>query len=406
MWVMNVFVIIVISMAAILIMLRMRKPVGLAMLSGGLLVWIFSGAQFPALTKSIYQVFTMNRTYELVFALYFVMCLEIQLRMSGSLKGMLEALQHWFNSDRITIALMPGVLGLLPSLGGAIFSAPMVQSLGNGLKLNDEQKSVINFWFRHITEYFSPINSGMLIASAILSIPLGKIILNTYMAGVISLVVGWFICIPKDGDAKPAASGQPVNNWEDIKAVFMTLSPVLFNFIFIVFLGGSAAVSMGIVTLGMFIMLALDKKKVPFWGTLRAALDYKLILNVTCILLFIQVLENTQTLHKIVEVLANSSMSIPVVIGIVSVLIGALTGMSQGHAAMVMPLVASLAPQDVKLAALAFVCGVAGQMVTPTHLCLIVTIDYFKADFFKTLNPVFLMQFLTTAIYIAYWLIF
>ena len=403
---MNVFVIIAISMASILIILRMRRPVGLAMLVGGLLVWLLSGAQLPALTQSVYQVFTLKRTYELIFALYFVMCLEIQLRLSGSLKGMLEALQHWFNNDRITIALMPGVLGLLPSLGGAIFSAPMVQSLGNGLKINDEQKSVINFWFRHVTEYFSPLNSGMLIASAILSIPLGKIILNTYIAGVISLLVGWFICVPKGGNAQPVKSDQPVNNWEDIKAVFMTLSPVFFNFIFIVFLGGSAAVSMGIVTLGMFGLLALDKKKVPFWGTLRAAFDYKLILNVTCIILFIQVLENTQTLNKIVQVLASSSLSIPVVIGIVSVLIGALTGMSQGHSAMVMPLVASLAPQDVKLASLAFVCGVAGQMVTPTHLCLIVTIDYFKADFFKTLHPVFLMQFMTTAIYIGYWMVF
>lgn len=402
---MNVFVIIIIAMAAILLALRMRKPVGMAMMAGAMLVWVLSGAQLDVLNKSVYQVFTMNRTYELIFALYFVMCLEIQLRLSGSLKGMLQALQHWFNSDRVTIVLMPLVLGLLPSLGGAIFSAPMVQSLGNGLKINDEQKSVINFWFRHVTEYFSPINSGMLIASAVLAIPLGQIILNTYIAGVISLIVGWFICVPKGDGKKLVHSAQVVNTLEDVKAVFLTLSPVLFNFIFIVFLGGSAAVSMGIVTLGMFVLLALDGKKVPFWGTLQAAFDVKLILNVTCIILFIQVLDNTQTLHKIVQLLANSSLSIPVVIGVVSVLIGALTGMSQGHAAMVMPLVASLAPQDVRLAALAFVCGVAGQMVTPTHLCLIVTIDYFKADFFKTLNPVLIMQLITTSIYIVYWAI-
>lgn len=402
---MNVFVIIIIAMAAILLALRMRKPVGMAMMAGAMLVWVLSGAQLDVLNKSVYQVFTMNRTYELIFALYFVMCLEIQLRLSGSLKGMLQALQHWFNSDRVTIVLMPLVLGLLPSLGGAIFSAPMVQSLGNGLKINDEQKSVINFWFRHVTEYFSPINSGMLIASAVLAIPLGQIILNTYIAGVISLIVGWFICVPKGDGKKLVHSAQDVNTLEDVKAVFLTLSPVLFNFIFIVFLGGSAAVSMGIVTLGMFVLLALDGKKVSFWGTLQAAFDVKLILNVTCIILFIQILDNTQTLHKIVQLLANSSLSIPVVIGVVSVLIGALTGMSQGHAAMVMPLVASLAPQDVRLAALAFVCGVAGQMVTPTHLCLIVTIDYFKADFFKTLNPVLIMQLITTSIYIVYWAI-
>lgn len=403
---MNVFIVIVIAMAAILIALRLRKPVGVAMLSGGLLVWILSGAHIDVLTKSVYQVLTMNRTYELIFALYFVMCLEIQLRLSGSLKGMLLALQHWFKSDRVTIALMPAVLGLLPSLGGAIFSAPMVNSLGSNLKINEEQKSVINFWFRHIPEYFSPINSGMLIACAILSIPLGKLILNTYIAGIFALIVGWFVCVPKVEGRIIEHDADTINKWADIKAVFLTLAPVLFNFVFIVFLGGSAAVSMGIVTLGMFGLLALDKKKVPFFKTFKEAFDSRLILNVTCIILFIQILENTQTLHKIVEALANSSLSIPVVIAVVSVLIGVLTGMSQGHSAMVMPLVATLAPQDVKLASLAFVCGVSGQMITPTHMCLVVTIDYFKSDFFKTLSPVLLMQSLTTLLYVAYWAIF
>lgn len=31
-------------------------------------------------------------------------------------------------------------------------------------------------------------------------------------------------------------------------------------------------------------------------------------------------------------------------------------------------------------------------MITPTHVCLIVSLDYFKADFFKTLIPVIVAE--------------
>lgn len=57
-----------------------------------------------------------------------------------------------------------------------------------------------------------------------------------------------------------------------------------------------------------------------------------------------------------------------------------------------MPIVAAIAPGNLDLVAIAMVFGVAGQMVTPTHLCLTITVDYFKSDFFKTLKPVLYAQ--------------
>jgi hypothetical protein len=52
------------------------------------------------------------------------------------------------------------------------------------------------------------------------------------------------------------------------------------------------------------------------------------------------------------------------------------------------------------------VFGIAGQMITPTHVCLTVTLDYFKADFFKTLRPVVVMEILLLAIFTAKTLFF
>ena len=392
-------------MFLILFVLRKRQPIGLAMLAGGLSVWLLTGGQVEILTKSLSTVATMPRTYELIFALYFVMCLELQLRLSGTLDGLMSALQHWFKCERLTLVLMPAFLGLLPSLGGARFSAPMVENVGNKIALDAQGKTVINFWFRHVVEYINPINPGLILASAISMIPLSKLIGSMYWVSLTAIVVGWLCCIPRQKSV-PTVQAEvltPQENKQDVKEVSLALAPVVLNFVLIVFFYVNPAIAMGLITLGMFFVLRFVGRPVNVFQVLTEAFDKKLILNVMSIIFFIQILTYTKTLEEVVRVLSNSPLPIAMVVGIISLLIGVLTGISQGHVAMVMPLVAAIAPQDIKLASLALVLGVAGQMITPTHLCFIVTLDYFKADFFKALRPVFVMQTLVVTIFLLGW---
>ena len=76
--------------------------------------------------------------------------------------------------------------------------------------------------------------------------------------------------------------------------------------------------------------------------------------------------------------------------------------MSQGHVAIVMPIVAAMGTGDLNLAGVAMAFGVAGQMLTPTHVCLIVTVDYFKADLLKTLKPILIGEIILLTIFSAY----
>ena len=40
-------------------------------------------------------------------------------------------------------------------------------------------------------------------------------------------------------------------------------------------------------------------------------------------------------------------------------------------------------------------------MITPTHLCFTITVDYFKSDFFKTLKLVLLAQIPLSGLFIV-----
>ena len=146
---MNIFLILFLAILAIAVLLRFRVMIGLAILAAGAVMWILNDRSLATLWSSAVETATLPRTYDLIFALYFVMCLEVQLRKSGTLKGMVEALNRLFSSSRITLAVMPAFLVLMPSLGGARFSAPIVQAASEGMNISPARKASINYYFRH-----------------------------------------------------------------------------------------------------------------------------------------------------------------------------------------------------------------------------------------------------------------
>ena len=400
---MNIFALLIIAMAIIILMLRRHIPIGPCMLTGGLFIWLMKTPELHYLTQAFTETLSLPRTYDIIFALYFVMCLEIELRTSGALAGMVHALQRIFSSNRVTLAVMPAFLGLLPSLGGARFSAPIVEEASKGLGLTSDHQSAINFWFRHIFEFSSPIIPGMIMACNIAGVAYSEFITHLCWLTVLMFSVGWFVLIrPIKADSiKENAGSQAADEqgWQDL---WLSLSPVVLTFVLVVFFNMNASVGMGVVTAGLFIVLHFTKREVSLKEVVVGAIDMKMFFNVLCILYFIQILTVTQVLQEIVTAFQSSPLPVPVIIACVSFIIGVLTGMSQGHVAIIMPIIAAMQTGSLNLAGVAMAFGVAGQMLTPTHMCLVVTVDYFKANFFKTLKPVLIGEVMLLTIFSVY----
>lgn len=404
---MNVFAVIAIAMVLVIVALRKKVTIGPAILAGGLFIWALTKPEPGLLLDAAKQTLTMPRTYDLLFALYFVVCLEIELRKSGCLKGMVSYLNHLIHSTKVTLAVMPAFLGLLPSVGGARFSAPIVENASKGMTISPEQKSIVNLWFRHIFEYSSPIVPGMILACSIVGIGVGELIVHLAWVTILMFVLGWILFVRPMKFTDLRAVNKEQKEAIDLAHCrtdfWLSILPVVAVFCLMVFGGVGAAVSMGAIAVLMVPLLMFMNRGVPVMDIFAGALEWKLIRDVTCILLFIQVLDVTGVLSQIVTSFRTAPLPTPVIIAGLSFLIGFLTGMSQGHVAIVMPIVAMLAPAgSLDLAGVALVFGVGGQMVTPTHVCLIVTLDYFKSDFFKTLNPIIVAEVILLAIFSLY----
>ena len=375
----SVFLVVIAAMILIVVLLRFKVLIGPAILSGGLLIWLFESRSFEKLWIAFTETLTMQRTWDLLLCLYFVMCLEVELRKSGSLHGMVVTLRNIFSSNKVTLAFMPAFLGLLPSLGGARFSAPIVQEASEGIAVDDEQKSAINLWFRHIFEFSNPLMPGVILACGIANVSIGDLIDQVGWVTILCFVLGWiFLIIPlKITDLEKATNTQH-DRTIDWKSLVLAFGPIVTSFLLIVAFNVQAALAMGLVVVAFIPLYFWFKRPISVKSVFTESLDKKLFFNVVCILYFIQLLTVIGTLDEIVSVFNNSSLPQAVIIACLSFIFGVMTGMGQGYIAIVMPIVALMAPGNIVLVGIAMVYGMAGQMVTPTHLCILVTVGYFK----------------------------
>ena len=400
---MNIFLLLTITMALIIFLLRRHIPIGPCMLAGGLLIWVVKTPELSYLVRAFTETLSLSRTYDIILALYFVMCLEIQLRTSGALEGMVKALQRIFSSAKFTLAVMPAFLGLLPSLGGARFSAPIVEEASKEIDITQEHKAAINFWFRHIFEFSSPIIPGMIMACSIAGVPFSEFIKHLFWLTILAFSTGWFVLIrPIKLDVTKTISADDEEASKNKMDLILSLAPVIITFLLVVLFDFNASLSMGVVTAGMFFVLRFTNRYVNLKEIILGTCDYKMFMNVLCILYFIQILTVTNVLNEIVVAFQNSPLPVPVIIACVSLIIGVLTGMSQGHVAIVMPIVAAMQTGSLNLAGVAMAFGVAGQMLTPTHMCLVVTVDYFKSNFFQSLKPIAICEVIILTIFSVY----
>lgn len=402
----SVFLVVIAAMILIVVLLRFKVLIGPAILSGGLLIWLFESRSFEKLWIAFTETLTMQRTWDLLLCLYFVMCLEVELRKSGSLHGMVVTLRNIFSSNKVTLAFMPAFLGLLPSLGGARFSAPIVQEASEGIAVDDEQKSAINLWFRHIFEFSNPLMPGVILACGIANVSIGDLIDQVGWVTILCFVLGWiFLIIPlKITDLEKATNTQH-DRTIDWKSLVLAFGPIVTSFLLIVAFNVQAALAMGLVVVAFIPLYFWFKRPISVKSVFTESLDKKLFFNVVCILYFIQLLTVIGTLDEIVSVFNNSSLPQAVIIACLSFIFGVMTGMGQGYIAIVMPIVALMAPGNIVLVGIAMVYGMAGQMVTPTHLCILVTVEYFKCRLWKTIGKCGVISLLMVLIFSAwtYW---
>ncbi len=392
----------VLAFATIVFLLMKKVWLGLSVLAGGLIIWAFASLSIPVLGESFVQAAIDWKTWDIVLCMYFVMCLEAQLRLSGILTQLVSELRNVFSSNKVTLAFIPALLGLLPSVGGARFSAPIVAESSKGIAISPEDQSAANYWFRHIFEFCSPLIPGMILACAIANVKITDLIFHLAWVSIICAGAGWFYIIQPLKISDPSIALRTNKTPVRYSVFFLALGPILLTFLLTLTFNFSASLSLGLSVLVWFPLLILFKYKINPLEVFKSAFDLKLNIDLLCIMAFIQILVCSGFLNNVEEVLRATNWAPQIIIGCLAFITGLLTGLTQGYIAMTVPVAALLMPGNLELVGIAMIYGMAGQMLTPTHVCALVTVDYFKPNVAIFGKKVFVLMATVIVVYTAY----
>ena len=388
------------AFALIIVLLRLRWNLGAVMLLAsallGALYLIGPLEQFKVLIDAGADPVTLN----LVGALVLIMVLENIIRKRGLLKQMTDSLSRVARDRRYTMGILPGVIGLLPSAGGAAFSAPMVQEAAGDISISPERRAFINYWFRHIWEYCSPLYPGIILVAAVSRIPLDSLLLSQLPLPVAVVVVGVLFCFRDvEGHALPGERKR-----DDIRDLVVSLLPIIAAIVMVVVLKLNLSVAMASIVIALFVMY---RYSFPEIGTaIKESISLNVILMVFGIMAFKYMLDASGAIEALPRFFRESGLPPVAVFFALPFLVGLLTGLTVGFVGSTFPIIVAMTGghPDPGIITFAFASGFAGVMLSPTHLCLLLTVQYFKADLAGTYRlmyvPVLLVFLVGVGVYL------
>ena len=343
------------------------------------MLFILYTMSFDLIIKTAIRTITGSITIKLLLALSLIRMFEIILREQNVLSTMMSTVKTVFKKRKAVVISMPMLIGMLPSLGGAYFSAPMVKESTSGLNISQEEKAFINYWFRHPWEYILPLYPGVLLASAVTSIPLYNIITANLLYAVCLFMTGFIYSMrgieKKDNPAEPSNRQA---TWPILRKNGMSFMPV-FAVLFLVVI---ARIELQYALLAIIFPLLLfyKYKSKEILRITKHGFALDVIVMVLGIILFKETMEASGAVKNLSILFVEHGIPKLPILCILPFLIGLLTGVTVGFVGSTFPLLISIGGASLADMSLAFAFGFAGVLLSPVHLCLVLTREYFKAD--------------------------
>ncbi len=283
---------------------------------------------------------------------------------------------------------------MLPSPGGAVFSAPMVSEAAGEGAVKPEQKALINYWYRHL-QYVSPLYPGVILAAGLSGISTQTIFIANLPFALAVIVWGALFCFRGIGRQPTPATGN--HRGRELMVFLLTIPPILLSLLLVIIFRISPAVSLGISVLILY--AALRYLPAMIVKNLRESISLKALFMVVGIMVFKEVLEITGALHGVSSFFAASGLPVHLVLILIPFIAGIMTGLTLGYIGITFPLLLPLmgTTPSPGLVALAFASGFAGVMLSPVHLCYVLTCEYFHTDVAKVYHSLLLPSALVLA---------
>ena len=396
----------VVSFCFLGVMLYKRVNLGITLNATALLLALLS-LNWLRIPLRIYETSVNLRTISVVFATFGIMLMSQLYKETRVINDLSESLSRIIKNSKIVSSVLPAVIGFLPVAGGALMSAPLVDSEAERLGLKPEKKAYVNIWFRHTIFPVYPISLVLIVTARLTEIPIPLIIIRQIPVVIAMIIVGYLIGFWKVSNPKNKENSDPKSLNSQLKRFLIAFSPILTTIVVVVcldlsgfdlFKHGSDVLMATFIGISVLIVISKPNLQVfakPFknwgiYGITSAAYGALLLYNITTEAGISGIFENLVT---------SGTIDVILLLTVVPAVLGFLTGSPLGGISIGISILAGILTSfSPKTVALLYMSTYLGYLIAPTHLCFIFTADYFKCSLgkvYKYMIPSFLISFAT-----------
>ena len=386
-----------------------KMHMGLAAALGGIALSFWRGFDMAAIAATMFGELFNPDTLFLLLVMTCIMAFSAAMKKSGAMDDFVRAVTEIAPSKRIAIAIAPLLIGTLPMPGGAILSAPLVDAMDSERERGPEILASANYWFRHCFELSWPLYPSFILTASLTGIPATRLIALNLYAPISIFTLGLVFVMPRlakrGGDAKSHnfSEKRPLRPLRQLAAFFVGIAPLaLVVGVYIVsatlwsavspsialsdidknLIGRYAPIFLGLLA-GSVRITARGGGLTAFRGCVPAS-TLKLIATIAGIRIFSALIGEAGVAERAARELTSAGIPTVVAAAIIPFVAGLVTGVGFGYVGLAFPIVLGLVAGGGPLSleaviVLAAAFGYAGMMLSPLHVCMVVSAEHFGA---------------------------
>ncbi|MEM3849196.1 MAG: DUF401 family protein, partial [Zestosphaera sp.] len=216
---------VVISMAVLIALIRLKVSIGVALVVEGLIMVLIAN---PALLPEVLTTtVTSERTVSLVLASLTISLLVELYEVTRLINGLSKELLNFIKKPYLIILVVPALMGLLPIAGGALMSAPVVGSVGAYMGLSPAMMAFLNVWFRHTVAFVYPMSQPLVTAATLTGHSVME--LAIYQVPIVCgmIIIGLYLM--RRGTTEGSGAVYKTDGVADTRRLLIYMSPILFS---------------------------------------------------------------------------------------------------------------------------------------------------------------------------------
>ncbi len=377
----------------VVFLLSQQRSLGTAMLLGSLLVGLTATGDFSHNFQQLGSTFLEGvhdpMTLQLVALVSLVTIFAYMMKEMSMLKDLIAVVTNYLNSAYLSLVTIPSLIGVLPIPGGAIFSAPMIEPLGEKMKLDGAELTSLNIYFRHLWYFSFPYIPSLILASSLSGIDLLTIAAMHLPIVGFMIVIGWIYYGRAGAGREEMEKNAAVSSTDQKEAEFTGDSspprkklinaslPYLVVLLPPILLGVDFVVSL---LIGI-ILVALLKRENFKLSMIKNGFNLDLAYGIFGIMIFRAFIENSEGVENFTEFFLEAGISPLLLALVVPFVVGLLTGNHVGAIGISYPVVLSVFSGSNAFPLwhmIIFSTSYFGYMMSPFHMCNIMTVKYYN----------------------------